>query len=462
MDITIVAEATVSKELSSRAPLPPGKMGLPLLGETLDALKNGFAFVEAGARRHGPIFKTSLFGRKTAVVTGPEASALFIDSSRVQRSGAMPPHIQTLFAGASLPLLDGPEHRDRKRLVMAAFTREALASYLPVMQKLVVGTFEEWAARSEVRLVPELKRLAIETIATTVMGVSRRPVLDRLLADYEVVGGGFASLPNPLPGSAFTRAKKALDRILLEFETIIRDHQASPRDDGLSRILAAKTGDGRGITIEEAKMELHHIIVAGLIVWSWFAEAILQLAKHPEIRSGIAAEDASRAAAATLTLEALAAMPVLEAVSMEVRRLSPVVFVCFGKARETFEFAGYTVPKGWAVLWGLRSSHLRPEIYSAPEEFDPARFAPPRSEQERHPCAFVPNGAGPSTGHKCAGYEFAPLFLQVFLAQLCRGYDVTLQRPQDLERDWSRVPPEPREGLRAVVRRKGFEQEAAS
>lgn len=44
------------KNLISRAPLPPGKMGPPVLGETLAALKNGFAFVEEGARRHGPIF----------------------------------------------------------------------------------------------------------------------------------------------------------------------------------------------------------------------------------------------------------------------------------------------------------------------------------------------------------------------------------------------------------------------
>jgi retinoid hydroxylase len=119
------------------APLPPGETDLPILGETLTLLKNGFSFVEAGARGYGPIFKTNVFGRATAVVTGPNASALFIDPSRVQRSGSMPAHIQTLFAGRSLPLLDGEEHRDRKHFVMAAFTREALASYLPTMQRLV-------------------------------------------------------------------------------------------------------------------------------------------------------------------------------------------------------------------------------------------------------------------------------------------------------------------------------------
>ena len=438
----------------SSAPLPPGDTGLPILGQTLTLLKNGFAFVEAGAREHGPIFKTHLFGRATAVITGPEASGLFIDASRVQREGSMPSHIETLFAGRSLPLLDGDEHRDRKRLVMAGFTREALVSFLPVMQRLVSESVGRWSAGAEVRLLDEFKRLAIETIAATVFGLSRGPTLDRVLADYDLVGGGFASLPIPLPGSAFTKAKLALARILAVFETLVREHQASPKDDGLSRILAARTEGGRGITMEEAKRELHHVIIAGLIVWSWFVEAVLELDEHPDARERLVREIDALGPKGPLTLEALGKMHELQMISMEIRRLSPVVFVSFGKARETFEFNGYRVPKGWQVLWGLRSSHIRPEIYTNPEQFDPARFSPSRAEHQRHEHAFVPNGAGSPTGHKCAGYEFAPLFLQVFLVELYRAHDVAIEKPQDLSLDWSRVPPEPREGLRARVRRR--------
>src|ERR1700690_3606234 len=108
--------------LMADAPLPPGASGLPLLGDTLTFLKDGFAFVEAGARRHGPVFRTSLFGRPTAVITGPEASGLFVDGGRVQPADSMPAHIETLFAGRSLPLLDGDTHRERKRFVMAGFS----------------------------------------------------------------------------------------------------------------------------------------------------------------------------------------------------------------------------------------------------------------------------------------------------------------------------------------------------
>ena len=437
------------------APLPPGNTGLPVLGETLSMLKNGFAFVEGGARKHGPIFQTRVFGKPTAVISGPNASGLFIDSGRVQRSGAMPPHIETLFAGRSLPLLDGDEHRDRKRLVMAAFTRDALVSYLPTIQGLVGESIGQWSKKGELRLLDEFKKLAIETIAATMLGLSRGPTLDKVLADYDLVTAGFASLPIPLPGTAFTRAKKALARILAVFETCVREHQAAPKDDGLSRILAAKTESGRAISLEEVKMELHHIVVAGLIIWAWFVDAVLELGTRQDLRDKLMGEIQALDPKAPLTLESLGRMHQLQMISMEIRRLSPIVFVFFGKAKETFEFEGYMVPKGWSVLWGHRSSHIRPEIYTEPEAFDPSRFAPPRAEHQRHEHAFVPNGAGSATtGHKCAGWEFAPMFLQVFLIELYRNDTVVLAQPQNLDLDWSRVPPEPRDGLRASVQRR--------
>lgn len=439
----------------AEAPLPPGATGLPLLGDTLTFLKDGFSFVEQGARKHGPVFRTSLFGRPTAVITGPEASGLFIDGGRVQRADSMPAHIETLFAGRSLPLLDGDTHRERKRFVMAGFTEDALASYLETMQRLSREALAGWAAKPEVRLVDGFKRLAIETICLTVLGLARGPALDAVLADYAIVLPGFASLPIPLPGTAYTRARQALSRILAVFETLIKEHETAPKDDGLSRILAARTGDGRAIDLEDLKRELHHVVVAGLIVWAWFVTAVKELSENAAIRERLLGEIRAKAPEGALTLETLARMHELQMISMEIRRLSPVVHVFFGKARETFTFGGFTVPKGWMVLWGHRSSHVRPEIYANPDAFDPSRFAPPRAEHLRHEHAFVPNGAGPPTGHKCAGFEFAPLMLQVFLVELTRGYDVALAKPQDLGYDWSRIPPEPKEGLRASLKRRG-------
>ena len=438
----------------SDVPLPPGGSGLPVLGDTLTFLKDGFAFVEKGARTHGPIFRTSLFGRPTAIITGPDASGLFADPVRVERAGSMPGHIETLFAGRSLPLLDGGEHRERKQFVMAAFTRDALVSYLPTMQRLARETFASLAEQPEVRLADACKRLAIETIGQTVLGLTRGPTLDAVLADYARVLPAFASLPIPLPGTAFTRAREALARILAVYETSVREHEAAPKDDGLSRILAARSANGRGIALEDLKRELHHVVIAGFIVWAWFVTAVKELSANAAARERLLAEIRALPPGAPLTLETLGRMHGLQIASMEIRRLSPVVPVGFGKARETFSFGGYTVPKGWMVLWGARSTHLAPDVYASPHAFDPARFAPPREEHRKHEHAFAPNGAGPVTGHKCAGYEFAPLMLQVFLVELYRNYDVALAGP-DAGYDWTHIPPEPRDGLRATLKRRG-------
>ena len=441
--------------MSVGAGLPPGKTGLPFLGEVTDFLKDGFAFVESRTQRLGPVFKTKILGRPTAVIVGPDAAGKFIDESQIQREGGMLPHIQALFGGRALPVLDGDEHRERKAFVMAAFTREALTSYLPEMQRQVAAALERWSAGGELRWLDGFRRLALEVICTTILGLPQGPTLEAIARDYEIVGGGFSSLPISLPGTAYARAKQALDRILAVYQKNVEERRTAPRGDGVDRILAARSArDGRVITVDEAKVELHHIVVAGLIVWAWFVTAVQELDRHPEVRERLRAEVAALPTG-PLTPEAFRAAPYLTQVANEIRRLSPVVHVFFGKARTTFEFAGHTIPAGWMVLWGIRSSHLRPEVYPEPDKFDPERFGPARHEQDAQPHAFVPNGAGDAhQGHKCAGYEFAPLLLQVFLIELLRGnYKWTFTPGQDLSLDMSRIPPTPRDGLRVTLSR---------
>jgi cytochrome P450 len=440
-----------SKELTK--PLPAGKSGLPLLGETLTFIRNGFGFVEERARRYGPIFRTRILGRDTAIIVGPDASGEFINTRHVQREGAMLPHIQELFGGRALPVLDGEEHSERKHFVLAAFGRDAVASYVPKIQRLISSYVSRWTQAKEIRWLDEMKRLSLEMICDTVMGMPPGPKLDRLRADYELVLAGLASLPIPLPGTAYTRAKQALNRILAVFDENIRAHLNEPRDDGLSRILSTKSPtSGRLVSPEEAAIELHHIVIAGLIVWAWLASLVLQLDKNADVRKRLQDEVNRLAPSGPLTLEQLGTMTYLNQVSMEVRRITPVVHVFFGKAKQTFEFKGHTVPAGWMVLWGHRSSHLRDEIYADPERFDPDRFAPPRSEHEKHEHAFVPNGAGAPTGHKCAGTGLASYFLQIFAIELLRNCSWELSVAQDLGYNWERLPPEPRDGLRAVIK----------
>jgi cytochrome P450 len=151
-----------------------------------------------------------------------------------------------------------------------------------------------------------------------------------------------------------------------------------------------------------------------------------------------------------LTLETLIAMPYLTQVVNEVKRLCPIIPAVFGKARQPFQFDGVSVPAGWMVMWAVRPSHVAQSVYTDPERFDPDRFSPERAEDARHEHAFVPQGAGPATGHRCPGLDYATYFMKVFGIVLLRGYTWELP-PQSLEMDSSKVPPELNDGLRATV-----------
>ena len=54
------------------------------------------------------------------------------------------------------------------------------------------------------------------------------------------------------------------------------------------------------------------------------------------------------------------------------------------------------------------------------------------------------------TGHRCPGLDFATYFMEVFTIVLLRGFSWELP-PQNLSLDYTKVPPEPKDALRATL-----------
>src|SRR4051812_3382905 len=432
-------------------PPPPGRNGLPLLGETLSFAKNPFRFIEERLTTHGRIFRSHVLGRKTAVLAGPEAVGAFIDPSIIKRDGAMPPHVQELFGGRSLPLLDGEVHSARKKLVNAGFNRAAMSAYLPIVQQTVETYFHKWSAAGEIRWLDELKQVAIEVICTTVMGMPPGNEMDALRTDYGILTDGFATLPINIPGTRYRKALQARDRILDVLRRLVRERRQAPTNDGLSRMLAAAMSSNTTLSDDDAALELHHVVIAGFIVYAELGSIVRQLTEHPDVRAKVAAEIAAKAPNGALSLESLMTMPYLLQVVNEVKRLCPIVPAVFGKTKAPLHLDGVSVPAGWMVMWAVTPSHVAQSAYTNPTQFDPDRFSPERAEDKRHEHAFAPQGAGPATGHRCPGLDFPTYIMEVFAVVLLRGYTWELP-PQNYEIDFSKTPPEPRDALRASVR----------
>jgi cytochrome P450/tellurite resistance protein len=438
---------------TSNEKAPPGGRWFPVIGETLAFLAKPFEFIDERVAKYGPVFRTHLLGKPTVILAGGESAGVFANEQLCVRDGSIPDHVRELFGGRSLGLLDGAEHATRKRQILAAFLPEALPAYLPAMQALVETTLAHGVGKGEeLDGISELKRLAIRAIAANVVSMGDGDDLEKLLASFQVLTAGFTGLPVALPGTAFKRALEARDVIFEVLGRAVKAHRDEEHDDGLGRMLAHRDEQGAAMTDENAVMELHHIFIAGYIVFAELASLLVTLAREPVLHDALVAEIRASAPAGNLTVRELASMSLLNRVVQETKRITPVVPLAFGRARKAFSVGGFRIDEGTMLFWAPFAHHQDAAVYPKPREFDAERFGPARAEHGRHPFAFAPQGMGASTGHKCPGVDYATLLMQVFTSVLLRDYAYDIPE-QDVSLDLSRIPPEPRDGLRMTLSR---------
>src|SRR6266705_1093586 len=381
--------------------LPPGNMGLPFVGETLALLRNPYRFLEDRQRAHGNVFKSRVLGRRVVFLAGTEGAEAFYDGENISRSDAHPFPLVDLFGGTNMEMYDGPQHLALKSMALTAFDHAAIAGYLPDMQCLVESTLLRLAQAGEFSATAELRKLAIEAICWNIVGLPQDSETQAIARDYATLLEGLTSVPVPVPGTPYGRARAARDRLLAFFRALI-------------------------------------------------AEVMLQLAEQPQLRERCAAEIRQHVPGGPLTMQALETLRTSKNVVLETKRLVPLVPLAFGRARRAFTCGGFEVPEGWTVYLALHLNNRDRAIYENPHEFDPDRFGPERAEHQKHPMAFIPQGTEPPTGHRCLGLDYSTVLVLAFLTLLVRGYDWELPA-QDLEYDWRKRPPEPRDGLRVTL-----------
>uniref|UniRef100_A0A667Y076 Thromboxane-A synthase n=1 Tax=Myripristis murdjan TaxID=586833 RepID=A0A667Y076_9TELE len=81
---------------------------------------------------------------------------------------------------------------------------------------------------------------------------------------------------------------------------------------------------------------------------------------------------------------------------------------------------GQLLPKGAYLEIAASYLHRDPEYWPEPEKFIPERFTP-EAKANRHPCVYLPFGAGP---RNCVGMRLAQLEMKMALVQLFRRFNV--------------------------------------
>lgn len=412
--------------------LPPGSLGLPILGETLSFLLDP-QFIEKRYRQYGPIFKSRILGRPTVYMVGPEA-AEFVLSSHMDhfswREG-WPDNFKQLL-GESLFLQDGEEHRQKRRLMMPAFHGQALARYITTMESITQDYLQKWEQKREFTWFEEFKQLTFEIASQLLVGASPGSEVAHLSQLFTTLTNGlFAINPLPLPITKYGRAIAARNQLLQHITEVVRQRQQHPTNDVLSLLVQARDEEGNGMSLKELTAQAMLLLFAGhettTAMLTWLC---LELGRHPEVLQRAREEQLSLASQGAMSLEQLSKMQYLEQILNEIERLHPPVGGGFRGVVKPFEFNGFHVPAGWMLSYSIPGTHQLASIYPEPKRFDPDRFSPERQENKQKPFSLIGFGGGPRI---CLGIAFAKLEMKIVAAQLLRSYHWELLPQQSLE-----------------------------
>jgi cytochrome P450 len=378
-------------------------------------------FISACRRRYGSVFTMRIATMGTLVYLDDpaEIKKVFAGSPSVYHAGEANSMLAGLLGDSSVLVIDDDVHRERRRQMLPAFHRDAVARQTAVMAEIAAANIATWPLATEFPVAPKMSEITLEVILRTVIGASDP---DRLTALREVM----PKLLNVTPWASLAIASPKLQRLGLwrslrrnmdEADRLlyaeIADRRADPdlakRTDALAMLVRAAGDDGGTMTDRELRDQLITLLVAGhdttATGLSW---ALERLTRHPAIL-----DKAVRAAEASAAGDP-AGDEFLDAVAKETLRIRPVVFDVGRIVKEPVELAGYRLPPGVMVAPGIGLVHSNSAQYPHPHRFDPDRML----GDTPGPTTWLPFGGG---NRRCLGATFAMVELRVVLREvLCR------------------------------------------
>ncbi|XP_074268307.1 beta-amyrin 28-monooxygenase-like [Silene latifolia] len=414
--------------------LPPGKMGLPIIGESYDFLSTGwkghpekFIFNRLSKYKPSQVFKTSILGEKVVVMCGAACNKFLFSNENKLVETWFPSTISKMFPFSTQSDYK-EETKKMMKLIPTFFKPEALQRYVPIMDKIANRRMEEeWEGKDKVQVFQLAKRYTFWLACRIFLSIEDPVHLANFAGSFNRIMSGIYSIPIDLPGTPFNRGIKAVTVLVRELREIIKqrkldlaDNKASPTQDILSHMLLTSNEDGRFMNELDIANNILGLLVGGHDTVSAVCTFIVKfLAELPHIYDAVYKEQMeiakSKAPGEHLTWEDIQKMKYSWNAACEVMRLAPPVQGAFREALYGFMYAGFQIPKGWKLYWSINSTHRNPECFPKPEIFDPTRF----DGSGPAPYTYVPFGGGP---RMCPGKEFARLEILVFMHNIVKRF----------------------------------------
>ncbi|MBU3749976.1 MAG: cytochrome P450 [Mycobacterium sp.] len=429
--------------------MPPGPP-LPASVQTALMLRWWSACAFACQRRYGDVFtvRPAGFGPGVYLADPEHIKTVFAGDPRVYHAGEANSVLAGMLGRSSVLVLDEDLHRDRRRLMLAPFHRDAVARQSGLIAAIAAANIDRWPVGREFPVAPKMSEITLEVILRTAIGASDpdrlaalRALMPRLLSlgYVDTLAIARPRLQRRWPWRGLGRRIAEADALLYaEIAERRADPNLAERTDALAMLVRAAGqqdgGDGRQMTDAELRDQLMTLLLAGhdttATALSW---ALERLTRHPDVLArAVAAADAGDD-------------EYLDAVARETLRIRPVVFDVGRVLKQPVEIAGYRLPAGVTVIPAIGLVHASAAVYRNPEAFRPERML----GHSQTPTTWLPFGGG---NRRCLGANLALAEMRIVLGEVLRRVELETATGRGERPRVSGVIQQPHRGARIRVR----------
>ncbi|XP_058760789.1 abscisic acid 8'-hydroxylase 1-like [Vicia villosa] len=430
--LTYLASRAWKKATSKREDIP-GRLGLPLIGETFSFLsannstRGCYDFVRLRRLWHGRWFKTRLFGKIHVFIPNPEgARTIFANDFDLFNKGYVKSMADAV-GKKSLLCVPVENHKRIRRLLSEPFSMTSLSAFITKFDKMLCGRLQNLEGKGKSFKVLDFSmKMTFDAMCDMLMSITEDSLLRQIENDCTAVSDAMLSFPVMIPGTRYYKGIMGRKRLMETFREIIarrRTGEESPGDFLQSMLQRDSFPASEKLDDSEIMDNLLTLIIAGqtttaaAMMWS-----VKFLHENSDAQDILREEQLSltkmKPEGASLNHEDINNMRYGLKVVKETLRMSNVLLWFPRVALNDCTIEGYGIKKGWHVNIDATCIHYDSDIFKDPLKFNPQRF-----DEMQKPYSFIPFGSGPRT---CLGMNMAKVTMLVFLHRLTSCYTWTL------------------------------------
>ena len=250
----------------------------------------------------------------------------------------------------SILMLDDPEHKRQRTLVLQAFNKRSVDALLPRIEQIAQGLADDiMATDGEFDFVQLFGSPLPTTVMAELLGIN---AADR--ADFRRWSLGCMQALNPFRTQEQTALYEESTTVLADYLAREVDaRRTNPSDDLITRLaLAEEQGDT--LTTQDIVLLIRLLLIAGnSTTTDMLGAGVVQLLKNPE------------------QLAKFRTRPDLHDNAMdEILRVEPPVTQVLRSAHEDMEVADKSIKQGDTIHMSLFGAHFDPEMNPDPHKFD--------------------------------------------------------------------------------------------